>query len=181
MENSMWSEVTQSCPTVCDPMDYSPPGSSIHGIFQARVLEWDAISFPIEVPVCMLSRVWLSVTSQTVAHQSPLSVGFSRQEYWSVLPFPSWGYLPNPEIKHRSPTLQADSLPTKLQGKPSIKFLHLFYSSVAPSVSPWCLFQNLTYISSCKFVAQQKNGGGNQRCGPLVTSIHKSRLWEKGT
>ena len=40
-----WSEVTQSCPALCDPMDYSPPGSSVLGIFQARVLEWIAISF----------------------------------------------------------------------------------------------------------------------------------------
>ena len=39
------SEVAQSCPTLSDPMDWSPPGSSIHGIFQARVLEWDAIAF----------------------------------------------------------------------------------------------------------------------------------------
>ena len=40
-----WSEVTQSCPTLCNPMDCSPPGSSIHGIFQTRILEWVAISF----------------------------------------------------------------------------------------------------------------------------------------
>ena len=40
-----WSEITQSCPTLCDPMDYSPTGSSIHGILQARILEWVAISF----------------------------------------------------------------------------------------------------------------------------------------
>ena len=40
-----WSEVTQSCPTLCDPMDYSLPGSSVHGIFQARILEWVGISF----------------------------------------------------------------------------------------------------------------------------------------
>ena len=41
------SEVTQSCPTLCDPMDCSPPGSSVHGILQARILEWVAISFSI--------------------------------------------------------------------------------------------------------------------------------------
>ena len=41
----MKSEVAQSCPTLCEPMDCSPPGSSIHGIFQARVLEWVAVSF----------------------------------------------------------------------------------------------------------------------------------------
>ena len=52
-----------------------------------------------------------------VAHQAPLSMGFSRQEYWSGLPFPSPGDLPNPGIKPRSPVLQADSLPPELSGK----------------------------------------------------------------
>ena len=50
-------------------------------------------------------------------HQAPLSMGFSRQEYWSGLSFPSSGDLPNPGIKPKSPALQADSLPTELQGK----------------------------------------------------------------
>ena len=58
------------------------------------------------------------VTPWTVAHQAPLSMGFSRYEYWSGLPFSSPGDLPNPEIEPRSPALQADSLPTELQGKP---------------------------------------------------------------
>ena len=60
------------------------------------------------------------VTPQTAAHQAPPSMGFSRQEYWSGLPFPSPGNFPNPGIKSRSPALQADSLPTELQGKPII-------------------------------------------------------------
>ena len=50
----------------------------------------------------------------TVARQAPLSMGFSRQEYWSGLPFPSPGDLPNPGIKPKSPALQADDLPTEL-------------------------------------------------------------------
>ena len=58
-----------------------------------------------------------SVTPQTVAHQVPLSMGFSRQEYWSRLPFPSPGDLPNSGIEPSSPTLQADSLPSELSGK----------------------------------------------------------------
>ena len=58
------------------------------------------------------------VTPWTVACQAPLSMGFSRQEHWSGLPFPSPGYLPNPGIEPRSPALQADSLLTELQGKP---------------------------------------------------------------
>ena len=56
----------------------------------------------------------------TMAHQAPLSMGFSRQEYWSGLPFPSPGNFPDPGIEPRSPALQADSLPTELQGKPCI-------------------------------------------------------------
>ena len=58
------------------------------------------------------------VTPWTVALQVPLSMGFSRQEYWSGLPFPSPGDLPNLGIRPGSPALQADSLPTELQGKP---------------------------------------------------------------
>ena len=58
-----------------------------------------------------LSNPW------TIACQAPLSMGFSRQEYWSELPFPSPGYPPNPGIKSVSPALQADSLPIELQGK----------------------------------------------------------------
>ena len=54
----------------------------------------------------------------TVAHQAPRSMGFSRQEYWSGLLFPSSGDLPNPGIEPGSPSLQADSLPTELQGNP---------------------------------------------------------------
>ena len=57
-------------------------------------------------------------TPWTVACQAPLFMGFSRQKYWSVLPFPSPGDLPDPGIKPRSPALQADSLPTEQQGKP---------------------------------------------------------------
>ena len=53
-----------------------------------------------------------------IAHQAPLSMGFSRQEYWKKLPFPSPGDLPNPGIEPRSPALQADSLQTELRGRP---------------------------------------------------------------
>ena len=75
--------------------------------------------------VCMLShftRVWLFVTLWTAARQSPLSMGFSRQEYWSGLPFPPPGYLPNPgtqPMSPASPALQADSLPLSHWGSPN--------------------------------------------------------------
>ena len=82
----------QSCPTLCDPIDGSPWGSSIPGILQARTLEWVAISFSNawkwEVEVKLLSRVWLLATPWTAAHQAPPSMGFSRQECWSGVPLP---------------------------------------------------------------------------------------------
>ena len=74
--------------------------------------------------VCVLSHficVQLFVTQWTVACQAPLSMGSSRQGYWSGLPFPSPGYLPNPKIKPRSPTSQADSL----LAEPHYKCSHL--------------------------------------------------------
>ena len=58
----------------------------------------------------LLSRIRLFATPWTVAYQASLSMGFSRQEYWSGLPFPSPGDLPDPEIEPRSPTLEADAL-----------------------------------------------------------------------
>ena len=83
----------QSCPTLCDPRDGSPPGSPIPGILQARILEWVAISFfnawKWKVKGKSLSRVRLLVTPWTAAYQAPPSMGFSRQEYWSGLPSPS--------------------------------------------------------------------------------------------
>jgi len=83
----------QSCPTLCDPMDCSLPGFSIHGILQARTLEWVAISFSNtwkwKVKVKSLSRVWLLATPWTAAYQAPPSMGFSRQQYWSGVPLPS--------------------------------------------------------------------------------------------
>ena len=83
----------KSCPTLCDPIDGSPPGSPVPGILQARTLEWVAIAFSNawkwKVKVKSLSRVWLLVTPWTTAHQDPRSMGFSRQEYWSGVPSPS--------------------------------------------------------------------------------------------
>ena len=66
----------------------------------------------------LLSHVQLFATLWTVAYQAPLSVGLSRQENWSGLPFPSPGDLPHPGIKPRSPALQADALRSEPPGKP---------------------------------------------------------------
>ena len=84
------AKLLQSCPTLCDSMDCSLPGFSVHGILQARTLEWVAISFSNawkwKVKVKSLSRVWLLATPWTVAYQAPPSMGFSRQQYWSGEP-----------------------------------------------------------------------------------------------
>ena len=83
----------QSCLTLCDPRDGSPPGSPVPGILQARTLEWVAISFSNawkwNVKVKSLSHVRLLATPWTAAYQAPPSMGFSRQEYRSGVPLPS--------------------------------------------------------------------------------------------
>ena len=107
----------QSCPTLCDPTDGSPPGSH----------PWDSpgkntgvgCHFLLQcMKVKSLSHVRLFETPWTVAYQAPPSMGFSRPEYWSGLPFPCPGDLPDPGIKPESPTLQADALPPQPPGKP---------------------------------------------------------------
>ena len=90
----------QSCPTLCDPIGGSPPGSPVPGILQARTLQWVAISFSSawkwKVKVKLLSHGLLFVTPRTVVYQAPPSMGFPRQEYWSglLLPCPKEGWAP---------------------------------------------------------------------------------------
>ena len=83
----------QSCLTLCDPIDGSPPGSAVPGILQARTLEWVAISFSNawkwKVKVKSLSYVRFLAIPWTAACQAPPSMGFSRQEYWSGVPLPT--------------------------------------------------------------------------------------------
>ena len=93
------AESLQSCPTLCDPRDGSPPGSPVPGILQARTLEWVAISFSNawmwKVKVKSLSHVQLLATPWTAAYQAPPSMGFARQEYWS-------GYFSSQGLKCKS-------------------------------------------------------------------------------
>ena len=121
------AKLLQSCPTLCDPIGGSPPGSA--RILQARTLEWVAISFSDawkwKVKVKSLSRVRLFETSWSAAYQAPLSMGFSRQEYWSRLSFPSPGELPDPEMEPRSPA-----------ALPSLGFSRQEYWSGFPFPSP---------------------------------------------
>ena len=81
------AKLLQSCLTLCDPIDGSPPGSPVPGILQARTLEWVAISFSNagkwKEKVKSLSRVRLLAIPWTAAYQAPLSMGLPRQEYWS--------------------------------------------------------------------------------------------------
>ena len=88
-----YAKSLQLCPTLCHPIEGSPPGSPVPGILQARTLEWAAISFSNawkwKVRVKLLSRIWLLETPWTAAYQAPPSMGSSRQEYWSGLPLPS--------------------------------------------------------------------------------------------
>ena len=89
----------------------------------------------------LLSCARLFATLWTVAYKAPLSMEFSRQEYWSGLPFPSPGDLPDPGIEPRSPTLWADALPSEPQGS-HIEFMMLFnhlilcYPLLTPSMFP---------------------------------------------
>ena len=105
----------QSCPTLCDPIDGSPSGSTVPGILRTRTLEWVAIFFSNawkwKVKVKSLSHVWLLATPWTAAYQA-LSMGFSSQEYWSGVPLKNefflgvWfnGVLTNVK-SHATPTL----------------------------------------------------------------------------
>ena len=81
-----------------------------------RTLKWSEVS--------SLSHVQLFATRWTVAHQALLSMGFSRQGYWSGLPFPSPGELPDPGIEPRSPALRAGALPSEPPGKPHYLLLY---------------------------------------------------------
>ena len=126
----------QSCPTLCNPIDGSPPGSPDPGILQARTLESVAISFSNawkwKVKVKSLSCVRLLETPWTAAYQAPPSMGFSRQEYWIGVPLPSpifWILTP----------YQIGRL-SKLQMVSSFLFCpHLFYTHLSIKFAKHCL------------------------------------------
>ena len=85
--------------------------------------------------LCHFSCVWPFVTLWTIARQAPLSMGFSRQEYWSGLPYPPPGYLPDPGMEPAtpaSPALQADSFPTEPPGKPCKEYMRILIESTQP-------------------------------------------------
>ena len=139
------AKLLQSCPTLCDPRDGSPPGSPVPGILQARTLERVAISFSNawkwKVKVKSLSRVRLFMTPWTSAYQAPPSMGFSRQEYWSGLP------LPSPPI-----TLGACfSLFLHLLAYMALNFNQSEKDSLLSSVMGWIMSPNLSIPGTYEF------------------------------
>ena len=104
------AKLLQSCPSLCDPIGGSPPGSPVPGILQARTPEWAAISFSNawkwKVKVRSLSRVWLLATPWTAAYQAPPSMGVSRQEYWSgcqvITEYSLEGIMPKKKKKNKN-------------------------------------------------------------------------------
>ena len=97
----------------------------------------------VKVKVKSLSHVRLFGTPWTVAHQAPLSMGFSRQEYWSGLPFPSPGELPDPGTEPVSPALQANALTSEPPGKPTSVGIYIYiyiYVCVCVCVCMWVNF-----------------------------------------
>ena len=150
--------IAKSCLTPCNHMDCSPTCPSVHG--KPRILEWIAISSSrgssqlrastweahIYCGGGLVTKSCLTLVTQwSVACHAPLSIGFSMLEYKNVLPFPSLGDCLDPGIKPESPALQADSLPTELQGK-----LHsVIHYDVIHNVlgRPKSLFQFFTPVS----------------------------------
>ena len=125
----------QLCPTLCDPIDGSPPGSPIPGILQTRTLEWVAIFFSNawkwKVKVKSLSRVRVFATPWTAAYQTPLSMVFSRQEYWSRVPSPSsWEIATKLKI-----ILKPDSLSYTLTPSHTLLWLFLLRTALTSKSS----------------------------------------------
>ena len=112
-----------------------------------------------------LSHVQFFATPWTVAYQAPPSIEFSRQEYWSGLPFPSPGDLPDPGIKPRSPTLQEDALPSEPPGKSKM-------------LVAWS-HQTLCDPMDCRFLCPWDSLGKNTRVGShsFFQGIFPSRVW----
>ena len=122
-----------------------------HFIHLCQIYETYMVVFPLNYSECryVLSCVWLFATPWSVTCQAPLSMGFSRQEYWSGLPFPPPGELPDPRIEPRSPALQVDSLPLSLWGSPMyicafyIEGVRIFSSLRNPLRSNGTRFENV--------------------------------------
>ena len=153
----------QSCPTLCDPIDGSPPGSPIPGILQARTPEWVAISFSSawkwKVKVKSLSRVRLLATPWTAAHQAPPCMGFSRQEYWSGVPLPSPHFSKFPEEKH------SDNYPTHHNV--------LFFPLSKMMLTPW----KESYDQPRQHIKKQRHYFANKGLSSQSYGFSSSHVW----
>ena len=125
-----------------------------------------------------LSRVRLSATQWTVARQAPLSMGFSGQEYWSGVPFPSPGDLPNPGIEPRSPALQADALSSEPPGKPLVAKKPKSQKAKKPcfacplTCGSDCTTASLSAFLLCSaLVRTHRRSGVSLRCIPSASSL----------
>ena len=174
----------QSCPTLCDPIDSSPPGSPIPGILQARILEWVAISFSNawkwKVKVKSFSRAQPLAILWTAAFQAPLSTGFSRQEYWSGVPLPPLkkclssvqfirsvvsNSLQPHESQHTRPPCPSPSSGVHSDSRPSSQWCHpAISSSVVPFSWLYIIFyqcsenDKLTIIFPKRFMEKSSEG-----------------------
>ena len=132
----------------------------------------------LKVKVKSLSHVWLSATRWTVACQTPLSMGFSRQEYWIGLPFPSPGNLPNPGMEPWSPALQADALSSE---PPSYRTIALI--SHASKVMLKILQARLQQYINCELPDVQagfrKVRGTRDQIANICWIIKKAREFQK--
>ena len=102
-----------------------------------RLNTWTSPDGQYQQQLHSLSRVQLFATPWTVAHQASLSMGFSRQEYWSGLPFPSPGDLPDPGIKPKSPILQADALTSEPPGMVNTEIKLIIFRNSIKSKFTW--------------------------------------------
>ena len=145
------AKLLQSCPTLCNPIDGSPPGFPVPGILQARTLEWVATSFSNawkwKVKVKSLSRVWLLATPWTAAYQAPPSMGFSRQKYWSGLP------LPSPVIYPEETKIEKDTC-TPLFIAALFTIAKTWKQPRCPSTDEW--IKKLWYICTMEYYSTMK-------------------------
>ena len=127
----------------------------IHKTFQ----KWLLTRISLCDCVCVLSHVWLFATAWTVVHQAPLSMEFSRQEYWSGLPFPSPGNLPDPGIEPTSPALAGGFFTTELHGKlRTLQSLLFGYRNSSFRDSKFAMLMkkcNIIYICSYMFISKK--------------------------
>ena len=168
----------QSCPTLCDPIDGSPPGSATPGVLQARTLERVAISFSStwkwKVKVKSLSHVWLLATPWTVAYQTPPSMGFSRQEYWGGLPLPSPEYKSKVVYKSwRDSNIDFSTWKANQEESRKTKMYGSFHSW---SESSWGLFWCLIVLGT-NFTKKKKKNRYVSKC--FYGQIHELQEVEK--